>query len=295
MNAIKQLAVISGKGGSGKTTFTTNLAYYLKKSVIADCDVDAPDMEILLKPQILEKTAFNSGKIAKIDSNKCTNCGLCYKHCHFDAISMTGITAKVNKINCEGCGFCKEVCPANAIELILKHAGEYYKSNTHYGKMVHARLIPGEDNSGKLVHIVRQKAKDLAENHELCHVIIDGPPGTGCAVMSSITGVDFVVIVTEPTVSGESDFMRVAELCKKQNIGCSLVINKSGINDKISRSIKKYASKNGIQVLGEIPFDEKVVDALVKKDIFIKKAQNNNTAENMIKIFDKIAKIVKCN
>ncbi len=295
MKKTKQIAIISGKGGSGKTTFTSNLAYYFNESVIADCDVDAPDTWILLKPDVIETKDFKSGKIAVIDGNKCTRCGVCIKYCKFDALKLSETKAVVNGVNCEGCGFCKEVCPANAIELQLKKAGEYFESDIEYGKMVHAKLIPGQDNSGKLVHVVRQKAKDIAENGNYCPVIIDGPPGIGCTVMSAITGIDYAIIVTEPSLSGESDFKRVAALCMKQDIKCFLVINKSGINDKISESIKTFAYENNISFLGEIPFDKLVVSALVNKDLLLKSFPETQVSKKMIEIFDKITKIVQCN
>lgn len=292
MSKIKQLAVISGKGGAGKTTFSTNLAYYLKDSVIADCDVDAPDMEILLKPEVVETNSFKSGKTASIDKNKCTGCGLCFKHCKFDAIKLVDNYAEVNSFNCEGCGFCKVVCPDEAVSLELKTAGEYYSSKTKYGELSHARLIPGDDNSGKLVHIVRQQAKNTAGKDNNSRIIIDGPPGVGCAVMSALTGVDYAVIVTEPTVSGESDFKRVATLCSRQKIKCSLVINKAGINNEITQRIKDFAKELSVNFLGEIPFESGVVDSLINKEILIKDNPENPASVSMRSIFFEIEKML---
>jgi len=207
---MKQLVVISGKGGTGKTVITAAFAALAKNKVMADCDVDAADLHILLMPEIIERHDFSGGRTAIIDKTKCNNCGTCISQCRFEAISEETFT--VDPISCEGCGVCFRVCPKGAISMENNKSGEWFISSTPYGPFVHARLGIAEENSGKLVAVVRQNAKLIAGKEKRDLIIIDGPPGIGCPVISSISGTDAVLVVTEPTLSGVHDMKRVLEL-----------------------------------------------------------------------------------
>ncbi|NLE03544.1 MAG: 4Fe-4S binding protein, partial [Crenarchaeota archaeon] len=206
---MKQITIISGKGGTGKTSITASLAVLAKNVIVADCDVDAPDLHMLLHPQILETQEFHGSKLAIIDENKCNKCGICLEKCKFDAITPN---FKVKAISCEGCNVCVISCPVNAITLVDRVSGNAHISKTTYGFMAHALLNPGESNSGKLVTIVRQNAKKIAEQKNYNLILIDGSPGVGCPVIASISGVDAALVVTEPTLSGIHDLERILAL-----------------------------------------------------------------------------------
>jgi MinD superfamily P-loop ATPase len=199
---MKQLTVLSGKGGSGKTSITASLAVLAKCAVVADCDVDAPDLHMLLHPEVIKEQTFIGSKLAVIDKTRCVKCGLCRENCNFDAVTND---LEVDVVACEGCGVCKAVCPAGAITLTPRISGKAFISKTKHGFMSHALLYPGESNSGKLVTLVRQNAKILAEKEKRDLIIIDGSPGIGCPVIASITGVDAAIVVVEPTMSGIHD------------------------------------------------------------------------------------------
>jgi MinD superfamily P-loop ATPase len=258
---MKQIVVISGKGGTGKTVITAAFAALAKNKVMADCDVDAADLHLLLNPKIIERHTFRSGKTAIIDKKLCQQCGKCITACRFNAISQD---FTVDPISCEGCAFCSYICPAEAIKMKENISGECFISHTRFGPLVHARLGIAEENSGKLVTLVRQKAKELAENKGLDWVIVDGAPGIGCPVIASLSGVDFALVVTEPTLSGLHDARRVIEVARHFRIAVKLVVNKFDLNLDITREIEKYAQNNQIQLLGKICFDEAVVKAMVE-------------------------------
>jgi MinD superfamily P-loop ATPase len=261
---INEIVVISGKGGTGKTTLTASLIPYLEDIIIADCDVDAPDLNILLDPKIKSTHRFVGLKKAIIDQEKCIKCGLCEKHCKFSAISKDIILAQSK---CEGCGVCEFVCPVDAISMEDAVVGELYESDTAFGNFVHAKLIPGEETSGKLVAEVRKKAKALAVLNNKKNIIIDGSPGIACNVISSLTGASQVVIVTESTFSGLHDLKRVYELTKKLNLKVQVVINKFDLSPHHSEMIEKYCSENNIVVGLKIPFTTKIVKSIVTKTI----------------------------
>ncbi|HDS09425.1 MAG TPA: (4Fe-4S)-binding protein, partial [Firmicutes bacterium] len=223
---MKQIAIISGKGGTGKTTITAALSSIFKDTVFADCDVDAPDLHLLLKPEIKKTSEFPGGKFAHIDSDKCSRCGLCLSKCRYSAIDFLNNNFHVDSFLCEGCGLCSRLCPVDAIKMIQASAGEWYVSRSRFGDMVHAKLYPGQENSGKLITMVRHQAKLLAEESGGKYILIDGPPGTGCPVISTITGTDHVILITEPTVSGIADFKRTWELAEHFKIPVSCIINK---------------------------------------------------------------------
>ncbi len=259
---MKKIAVISGKGGSGKTTLVSNLAPIFKDKILTDCDVDAPDLYIVLEPKIEKQGKFKGSDIAYIDKNICIECGQCIEVCRFDAISLSYV---VDFSACEGCTFCARVCPVGAIEMQERIAGEWFIGDTRFGPMVYAKLNPGEENSGKLVLLVRKQAEFLAMSQGKEYVLIDGPPGIGCPVTSSITGVDLVAIVTEPTKSGSHDLDRVVRLVKEFNLEQVIIINKYNLNIEMSKEIEKYARTKNIPIIGKIPFDKVMVDALTQK------------------------------
>ncbi|MFH1941520.1 MAG: 4Fe-4S binding protein [bacterium] len=258
---MKEIVIISGKGGTGKTTLTASLAALYKNNVIADCDVDAADLHLLLDPDIKKTTEFKSGVEAVIAKDICTACGKCREVCKYNAISPDYV---VNKIDCEGCAVCYFFCPDNAITLRERHCGEWYLSETRFGPFIHARLGIAAENSGKLVSLIRRQAKLLAEERGLNTILVDGSPGIGCPVISSITGASLVVVVTEPTVSGVHDMERVMGVAKHFQIPAVVVINKSDLNEEMSREIEIKVNGLNSPVIGHIPYDSVVTHAMVQ-------------------------------
>ncbi len=256
---MKQLAVISGKGGTGKTVITASFASLAKNKVIVDCDVDAADLHLLLHPKIKETIEFSGSKYAVMDAEKCIECGRCEESCRFSAIK----NLKFDPIKCEGCGVCVYVCPTNAITLKEAISGYAYISQTKYGEMSHARLNIAEEASGKLITLIRNNAKRLAEKSGCELILIDGPPGIGCPVIASLSGVDMVLAVTEPTVSGIHDLERVLGVAKHFNTKSFVCINKYDINIDMTKRIESYCEENDIEVVGKIPYDPIVTNAMV--------------------------------
>jgi len=257
---MRELVVLSGKGGTGKTSIVGSLAALAQSKVLADCDVDAADLHLLLGPSIKEDNEFWSGQVAVIDENKCTQCGLCQDVCRFHAIS----DFKVNPISCEGCGFCSHICPAEAIAMKENLAGRWFISDTKYGTLVHAKLGIAQENSGKLVALVRQQARQIANNEERGLIISDGPPGIGCPVISSLSGASLALLVTEPTLSGIHDLERVLGVCQHFGVQPLVCINKYDINEENSHKIESYCLNHGVKVAGEIPFDNVVTESIVR-------------------------------
>ncbi|KPK66414.1 MAG: hypothetical protein AMK73_00080 [Planctomycetes bacterium SM23_32] len=265
----RECTVISGKGGTGKTTVTAALAALAEDKVLADCDVDAADLHLLLRPEVREVRDFYGGQRAAIAESLCTGCGRCAELCHFCAIEPVQsdeqggpLTYRVDDFPCEGCGLCGYVCPAGAIELSQARTGQSYVSRTPYGTMSHARLGIAEENSGKLVTWVRERASALAAEDGASTIFNDGSPGTGCPVIASISGVDFALIVTEPTVSGVHDLERVLELCRHFGVRSLVCINKCDLNAEQAGRIRDMARQQGARLIGEIPFDPAVNEAL---------------------------------
>lgn len=278
----KEILVISGKGGTGKTTVTASLIPYFESVVIGDCDVDAPNLKILFNPIELSKESFLGMKKAVMDKEKCIRCNKCYEFCKFEAID--------NLQKCEGCGVCEYICPVGAIQLKESRAGDIFISQIEYGKMVHACLDPGEENSGKLVAEVRKKAKKIAQEEKKEFIILDGAPGVACNVISSLTGVKKVIIVTEPTASGLHDLDRVLKLVKKFRIVPYFIINKYDLSIEGSQKIEEYLKKLGYLVSVKIPFDKKIFKAIVNKKIpsieereFFEKIGFNQFVEELLK------------
>ena len=268
---MKSLTIISGKGGTGKTTVAASFAAIAHKrgvkAVMADCDVDAADLHLILEPDIEREEIFEGGKLAVIDYDLCIECGKCMEHCRFDAISKqedNGAKYVITPIDCEGCGVCEYVCPDDAITMKIRESGKWFISNTRFGAMVHARLAPGQGNSGMLVSIVRANAEDISVEQNLEYILIDGPPGMGCPVIASISGVDLVLVVTEPTLSAMHDMERIVGLATHFGVKATACINKYDINLKNTREIESYCNRNGVELLGKIPYDDYVIEALVQ-------------------------------
>jgi len=286
---MKQLTVLSGKGGTGKTTITACLAVLAQNAVVADCDVDAPDLHLLLHPEIFETQTFKGSKVAFIDETKCTKCGLCHEQCKFEAITDS---IKVDSVSCEGCGVCVIACNAGAIRLVDRISGSSYFSKTKHGFMSHALLRPGESNSGKLVTVVRQNAKVLAAKENSDLIIIDGPPGIGCPVIASISGVDAGLIVTEPTLSGIHDLGRVLQLLKHFNVTPYVCINMHDINPENTQKITGFCKENDVEVVGKISFNPQVTKAMVEGKTIVEFAPASVTAKEIENIWKKLASYV---
>jgi MinD superfamily P-loop ATPase len=257
---MKQLTVISGKGGTGKTSITAAFASLAKNAVFADCDVDAADLHLIFKPEIKKTMGFHGLEIASIDKNKCIDCKKCFKSCAFDAITED---ISLIKEACEGCGVCAYVCPVDAINMIERDSGYAYISESRFGHLAHAALKTAEEASGKLVTVVRENAKNLAEEKEKDLVIIDGPPGIGCPVIASLTGVDLVMVVTEPTLSAIHDLERVLNVAHHFGIPAVVCINKYDINLDNTNKIEQYCKVNDIDVVGKLPYDITITRAMI--------------------------------
>jgi len=258
---MKELVVISGKGGTGKTSIMAAFSSLAENKVLCDADVDAADLHLIMNPNVIRQTDFQSGNTAVINKDQCTECGLCREMCRFNAISAD---YNVNPIDCEGCGVCVYFCPEKAIDFPVSTCGEWFVSNTRFGPMVHARLGIAEENSGKLVTLVRQEARKLAEAKNLDLILTDGPPGVGCPVIASIGGASVVLIVTEPTVAGIHDMERVAQLASHFKVPAMICVNKFDLNLELTREIEKNAEENEIACLGRIPFDPIFTKAMIQ-------------------------------
>ena len=287
---MKQLTILSGKGGTGKTTITASFAVLAKGAVVADCDVDAPDLHMLLHPNVVETKEFKGSKLAIIDKTKCVECGVCREKCRFDAVTED---FKVDPFSCEGCGVCVIVCPVNAVMLRERVSGNAYTSRTEYGFMSHAMLAPSEANSGKLVTLVRQNAKILAEKENSDLIIIDGPPGIGCPVIASVTGVNAGLVVTEPTMSGIHDLERALQLLKHFNVSSLVCINTYDINMDNAKKIESFCKEKGIEVVGKIPFNPIVTEAMVNGKPVVEYAPQSDVAEEIGNMWERTLSALK--
>jgi len=269
---VKEIVVISGKGGTGKTSVVASFAALAKTAVMADCDVDAADLHLILEPKVRYSSDFSGGKQASIVTEKCIGCGKCRDVCNFDAIVFTGPandvidkTYTVDPIACEGCGVCVHFCPNDAIEFNDVVNGRWFVSDTRFGAMAHARLGIAAENSGKLVSLIRKKAKEIAVDRNNDLIIVDGSPGIGCPVIASITGADLVLIVTEPTLSGKHDLDRIVDLAAGFNIPTLIAINKYDLNPDVAQQIETDARKKNMKVVGKIRYDDAFTKAQIMK------------------------------
>jgi len=289
---MKELVIISGKGGTGKTSLTAAFASLAANHLICDADVDAADLHLLTAPTIRQTSDFMGGSIATIREADCSKCGTCLELCRFGAISEC---YTIDPISCEGCGVCVDLCPEQAIDFPIQKCGEWFFSDTRFGPMLHARLGIAEENSGKLVSLIRQQAKLRATELSLQLIITDGPPGIGCPVIASITGATAVLLVVEPTLSGLHDMKRIADLVEHFKIPLMLCINKYDINLEVSKSIEEEARKRHIELVGHIPFDPEFVHAMVLGKNIIEHGKNQNLINQIRKIWAKVISSEKMN
>ncbi|PKN08284.1 MAG: (4Fe-4S)-binding protein [Deltaproteobacteria bacterium HGW-Deltaproteobacteria-8] len=265
---MREIVVISGKGGTGKTSITAAFAHLAQNAMLCDLDVDAPDLHLLLRPEHLEEHEFHSGFEAVIDQETCVACSMCVDLCRYGAVRKPSwddfAGYSVDPLRCEGCKVCVQFCPAGAIGFTEKHCGQWYASSTRFGPMIHAQLFPGEENSGRLVALLKKEARTRAKAQGLPLILCDGAPGIGCPVISSLSGASQAAIVTEPTPSGRHDLERVADLCRHFRIPVAVIINKFDLNLQNSADIQRYCLDQGHTVLGLLPHDEVVVRAMVQ-------------------------------
>jgi len=260
---MREILVLSGKGGTGKTTLTAAFAHLASGHIICDLDVDAPDLHLILQPEIQSTQPFISGHEAIIRPDDCERCGACLAACRYDAIHDDDPPV-VNSLKCEGCKLCVALCPAEAIDFTPNHCGDWYRSQSRFGPMVHAQLFPAEENSGRLVALLRQQSRTMAESRGLDIILSDGPPGIGCPVISALSGTDLAVIVTEPTVSGRHDLERVLELCGHFKIPAGVIINKYDLNREEVEKIERFCQKKALRLIGKLPYDRLFTEAMVK-------------------------------
>ncbi len=282
---MKELVIISGKGGTGKTSMVSAIASLAENKVLCDADVDAADLHLIMAPVVIKSEPFTGGRKAEIDKKRCIECGLCLKLCRYGAISKD---FKVDSIECEGCGVCHYFCPEKAITFEQKICGEWFISDTRHGPMVHARLGIAEENSGKLVTLVRKESKKAAEERGLDLIITDGAPGVGCPVIASIGGASAVLIVTEPTVSGVHDMKRVAELASFFRIPAMVCVNKYDLNIEKTEEIKAFAETSNIDYVGQIPFDPVFTRAMVDAKNIFEYAPDSNVCSEVKKIWERV-------
>lgn len=290
---MKEIVIISGKGGTGKTSITASFAFLGGKDVVvADCDVDAADMHLLMQPDFANSEDFYSGETAVINQSLCSKCGKCKDVCRFNAVPIVNEQYIINELNCEGCGYCEKVCPEEAISMVEQKVGKVHISTTKIGnKMVHAELGIGADNSGKLVAKVKKEAKLLAEKTNKNFIIIDGSPGVGCPVVSSLSGANFVLLVTEPTVSGLHDLERVYQLVKKFNIKAGCIINKADLNTNVAKEVENFLKKENIAHIANFPYDETFTKAMTVGQTIVEYGESD-LKNNVIKSWHTVKELV---
>ena len=283
---MKEITLISGKGGTGKTSLAGSFAALSSKAVFTDCDVDAANLSLILRPVIQETHEFIASKIASIRKEECSRCGLCLELCRFGAISEDFV---VDPISCEGCGFCYYACPEEAIDYTDVVSGKWFISQTPYGPLVHARLGVAEENSGRLVTLVRNRAKEMGRDENLDLIITDGPPGIGCPVIASLAGANTALIVTEPNLSGVHDLERVLAVCRHFGVFASVCINRSDLDEENTQKIEKYCSQQAVPVVGKVPFDKVVTEAMVE-GLSVVEFSDGRVSKAIKEIWEKITK-----
>ncbi|MGI5882126.1 MAG: ATP-binding protein [Dethiobacteria bacterium] len=285
---MKEIAVISGKGGTGKTCLTASFAALAQGAAFADCDVDAANLSLIMQPDLQETHDFTASSIAFIQGDKCSRCGLCRELCRFGAITED---FKVDPISCEGCGFCFYACPEKAITFDEVVSGQWFISGTPYGPLVHARLGIAEENSGKLVTMVRSRAKEIAREEGRKYIITDGPPGIGCPVIASLAGASNALVVTEPTLSGVHDLERVLEVCHHFEIPALVCINRSDLDEDNTRKIEKFCQEQSVPVVGKVPFDKVVTEAMVE-GLPVVEYSDGRVSQEIKKIWGKLVSLM---
>jgi len=262
---MKEITILSGKGGTGKTSITAAIGSIASSVVFCDNDVDAADLHLIMNPTIREEHIYLGAWSASIDQSSCIDCGICTDHCRFDAIHPDSLgKLEINPFKCEGCRLCERLCPVQAISSLQSTNNNWYVSDTRFGTLVHAKMGPGEENSGKLVSVVRKRARELAIEGKARYLINDGPPGIGCAAISSLTGTDLVIVVIESTISGLHDARRLYELVHSFSIPTYALINKFDINPSSTAEIEEFLKDKSIPLIGKIPFDKHMVNAMVQ-------------------------------
>jgi len=289
---VNEILIISGKGGTGKTSLTAAFAHLAQNHIICDLDVDAPDMHLILKPKNTISEDFVSGHEAVINPDKCESCGTCLEMCKYGAVRNDDAVYSIDPLKCEGCKVCVEFCPAGAIDFADRHCGQWFSSDTRFGPMIHAQLFPGEENSGRLVTLLRKKAKEVAEEKGLDLILSDGTPGIGCPVIASLSGITLAVIVTEPTPSGRHDLERVAELCGHFKVPAGIIINKCDLNEKEAAAIESFASEKGFALFGKLPHDPAITRAMINGKA-ITEYEDNNFTKQLTDIWERIIREVK--
>ena len=282
---IREIVIVSGKGGTGKTSLAAAFAALAKNGILCDADVDAADLHLLMQPEVKERTDFMGGSKAVINPDLCTGCGTCRTLCRFDAISDR---YEVDPIRCEGCGVCVDFCPEQAIDFPVQRCGEWYISATRFGPMVHARLGIAEENSGRLVSLVRTKTRQLAEERGLELILTDGPPGIGCPVIAAIGGATALVIVVEPTVSGIHDMERVVDLAAHFRVPGMVIVNKYDLNVEMTETIEQLAVQRNLVVLGRVPFDPVFTRSMVQGQTLFEYGEETPTRQVVRDIWAKI-------
>jgi len=288
---MKELVILSGKGGTGKTSLAGCLAHLNGKSMLVDCDVDASNLHLILQSEIRHRHEFVSGRKAQLDSEACTACGICEEHCRFEAIKERDGVFAVDDIACEGCGVCVHVCPENAVAMVDNIGGRWFESTCPYGPFLHGELGIGQGNSGKLVSLLKQRARELAQESDLPLTIIDGPPGIGCPVIASLTGADYALIVTEPSPSARHDMNRLLQLAGHFHIPTGICINKYDLNEEVTVEIENEARQLGSSVIGRISFDPSFTRAQ-KKATTLLEYGGGRTAGQIEAIWKKLKPLV---
>ena len=283
---MKELVIISGKGGTGKTSIMGAFATLAKNKILCDADVDAADLHLIIEPTIQSRHAFQSGRTALIDENRCSQCGQCQDLCQFEAINLD---FQVDPVACEGCGVCVHFCPEKAIDFPLNTCGEWFLSDTRLGPMVHARLGIAEENSGKLVSLVRNKARAMAEETGADLILTDGPPGVGCPVIAAIGNADAVLVVTEPSVSGMHDLKRIIALAQHFHVPAMVCVNKYDLNQKLTDDINAYARNSHAEALGQIPFDTTITRSMVQAQTILEYDPSSETSRAIHDIWQKVS------
>jgi MinD superfamily P-loop ATPase len=295
---LKEIVVISGKGGTGKTSVAASLAVLAERPVIADCDVDAADLHLILSPSVGERREFRSGREAVIRPDDCTGCGLCLDYCRFGSVKKIeqpagAVTYSIDPVSCEGCGVCVRFCPEGAIDFPERLCGEWMVSQTRCGPMVHARLGVAAENSGKLVSTVRREARRIAEEQDRSLVIVDGPPGIGCPVIASVTGATLVLVVTEPTVAGEHDLGRVLSLTRHFGIPAAVCMNKWDLNPEMADRIEDHARGSGGAIAGRIRYDTGVTRAQMQGRAVVE--EESSAAEDIRRLWEEVVRLESAN